>query len=135
MDFKCMNISLLTKWLWKLDSSDGLWQKIVKAKYLKGIPLALVKKGPNDSHFWKWLMKVKDHFLKYRKKIIGNGEDTSFWFDTWCGDSPLAVRCKRLFDLTFDKNITVNCALQSNLNSLSFRRILGPETTTLFETL
>jgi hypothetical protein len=44
-----MNISLLTKWLWKLESSDGLWQKIVKVKYLKGVPLALAKKRPNNS--------------------------------------------------------------------------------------
>jgi hypothetical protein len=25
-----MNISLLTKWLWKLEKEEGLWQTIVK---------------------------------------------------------------------------------------------------------
>lgn len=30
-----MNISLLIKWWWKLENEDGLWQDIVKAKYLR----------------------------------------------------------------------------------------------------
>jgi hypothetical protein len=28
-----MNISLLTKWLWKLENDEGLWQTIVKKIY------------------------------------------------------------------------------------------------------
>jgi hypothetical protein len=34
LDLRCMNISLLVKWLWKLESSDGMWQMIIKEKYL-----------------------------------------------------------------------------------------------------
>jgi hypothetical protein len=32
-DIRKMNLSLLCKWLWKIDSEEGLWQQIVKFKY------------------------------------------------------------------------------------------------------
>jgi hypothetical protein len=31
-----MNDALLTKWLWNLESSNGLWQNIISGKYIKG---------------------------------------------------------------------------------------------------
>lgn len=34
-DIRRMNISLLCKWWWKLDNETGLWQDLVKAKYIK----------------------------------------------------------------------------------------------------
>jgi hypothetical protein len=33
-DLKRMNISLLCKWWWKLEKEDGLWQQIIRHKYL-----------------------------------------------------------------------------------------------------
>jgi hypothetical protein len=39
-----MNIGLLTKWLWKLENEEGLWQTIVNKKYMKGKPLCVLKK-------------------------------------------------------------------------------------------
>jgi hypothetical protein len=39
LDLRCMIIILLVKWMWRLESSNGLWQKIIKEKYLKKIPL------------------------------------------------------------------------------------------------
>lgn len=83
-----MNMCLLVKWMWKLESSYGLWQNIFKAKYLKGNLLAVVKAPPNVSQFWKGLLDVRSCFLKFRYKKIGNGKSSSFWLDVWCGDSP-----------------------------------------------
>jgi hypothetical protein len=31
-DLRKMNASLLTKWWWKLEKEDGLWQDIIQAK-------------------------------------------------------------------------------------------------------
>ena len=36
------NISLLVKWWWKLDTQQGLWQDIVKARYLRNKTMAFV---------------------------------------------------------------------------------------------
>jgi hypothetical protein len=37
-----MNISLLCKWRWLLESEEGLWQNIVKIKYGRGSPICLI---------------------------------------------------------------------------------------------
>jgi hypothetical protein len=36
-----MNISLVVKWWWKLDTENSLWQQIFDAKYLKVSQFAL----------------------------------------------------------------------------------------------
>jgi hypothetical protein len=51
-----MNISLLAKWIWILESSEGLWQQIIGSKYIKGDPLIVVGKKRDDIQFWKGLM-------------------------------------------------------------------------------
>jgi hypothetical protein len=56
IDLKCMNISLLAKWIWILESSEGLWQQIIGSKYIKGDPLIVVGKKRDDIQFWKGLM-------------------------------------------------------------------------------
>jgi hypothetical protein len=35
LDLRKQNISLLWKWWWKLDTQYGLWQDIVRAKYMR----------------------------------------------------------------------------------------------------
>jgi hypothetical protein len=54
--------------------------------------------------------------------VVGNGCRTSFWKNFWIGDGSLAVKFPILFDLTIDKDITVNKVLSSNFDALSFRR-------------
>jgi hypothetical protein len=54
------NTSLLCKWLWRLENDDGLWQQLLRAKYLKKVTLTQCKHKPTDSHFWSGLMSVKD---------------------------------------------------------------------------
>ena len=99
LDLNCMNTSLLAKWIWRLESSEGLWQQIVRSKYIKGNPLITFGEKQEDFHFSKGMMSIKDLFYKYCRKIIANGEHTSFLFDTWLDDLPLVVQYKRLFDL------------------------------------
>jgi hypothetical protein len=35
LDLEKMNIALLSKWLWKLFNEDGIWQQILRKKYLQ----------------------------------------------------------------------------------------------------
>ena len=73
-----MNISLLGKWWWKLEKEEGLWQQIIKFKYLKNLTIQEVKHKLNDSPMWYDLLKIKNIYLQGRGLSIGNGSLTGF---------------------------------------------------------
>jgi hypothetical protein len=57
------NLDLQNKWLewlYKLCNEDGMWQELLRNKYLKNKTLSQVSKKVGDSHFWMGLMAVKD---------------------------------------------------------------------------
>jgi hypothetical protein len=79
-----MNKSLLVKWWWKLESKDGLWQKLVKAKYVRGRPIACIEPRQHDSPYCAELLKVRLLYLDNRRMIVGEwGKATHFWDDAW----------------------------------------------------
>jgi hypothetical protein len=45
------NKCLLSKWLFKLLNEDGMWQQLLRNKYIKDNTLANCVKKPTDSHF------------------------------------------------------------------------------------
>jgi len=75
------NKCLLSKWLFKLINEDGMWQQVLRNKYLKRYTLTKVSYKPGDSHFWSGLMKVMDTFLNLGTFFINNGEQIRFWED------------------------------------------------------
>jgi hypothetical protein len=77
-DIRKMNISLLCKWWWRLDIEDGLWQKIVRFKYLRNDSICTVKHRQTDSAIWADLLKIKDIYLLGRVMKIRNGQNTLF---------------------------------------------------------
>jgi hypothetical protein len=58
-----MNISLLCKWWWRLEKEEGLWQEIIRYKYLKDKSIHDVGHKINDSHMWYDMLKIKDFYL------------------------------------------------------------------------
>ena len=122
------NISLLCKWLWRLENETGIWQDIVKAKYLKKGTLSQCIHKPTDSHFWSGLMSVKDLFYSCCKRILGDGKSTRFWEDCWLGQKPLCQNFPRLYNLTFNHNITVHDVFTKGFGCVKFRRFLREET-------
>jgi hypothetical protein len=63
LDLEAQNKCLLSKWLLKIFNEDGMWQKVLKRKYVKDKCLSQIKKRPGDSHFWSGLMEVKELVL------------------------------------------------------------------------
>jgi hypothetical protein len=57
------NRFLLSEWLFKLLSEEGVGQELLANKYLRGKTLSQVKVQPTYSPFWKSLMGVKDDFF------------------------------------------------------------------------
>jgi hypothetical protein len=59
----------------KLLTEKGMWQQLLFNKYLKNQTLAQIEVKPDDSPFWKGLMRVKNDFYsggfsKWRMDLI-----------------------------------------------------------------
>jgi hypothetical protein len=76
------NVSLLCKWWRKLKNQDGLWQRIVKNKYLKNKSVTSVKSRASDSPCWKIILSVRETCLNGRQVVLNAGNVVRFWLDT-----------------------------------------------------
>jgi hypothetical protein len=118
------NKCLLAKWLFKILNEPGVWQELIKNKYLHSQTLSQVVAKPCDSPFWKGLIKVKEDFFDRGSFEVGNGENTRFWEDKWIGDKPLAHEYPSLYGIVQRKQVTVASVLGQNPLSIEFRRSL-----------
>jgi hypothetical protein len=84
LDLATMNKSMLCKWLWKLENTEGTWQHLLSRKYLHNQVLTNATSGPGFSHFWKSLLGVNLIFQQYAKRILNNGKKTLLWEDAVC---------------------------------------------------
>jgi len=80
------NKCLLSKWLFKLINEEGIWQTLLKRKYLWYKNITQVDYMPWDSHFWSRLMKAKQEFLNWGRFRLGDGSHIRFWEDVWLGN-------------------------------------------------
>jgi hypothetical protein len=55
LNIDVQNRCLLSKWLFKLINEEGVWQELLRRKYVKGGTIAQVQRKPGDSHFWERL--------------------------------------------------------------------------------
>jgi hypothetical protein len=121
------NKCLLSKWLFKLINEDGMWQQLLRNKYLKRYPLSKVTYNPGDSHFWSGLMKVKNTFLNLGTFILKNGEQIRFWEDKWLGHQSFMTQYPSLYQIVRQKSATVATVFGRVPLNVSFRRALvGP---------
>lgn len=81
LDLELMNTSLLCKWLWKLENSEGEWQDILRKKYLQKQTLSQATQAKGTSQFWSGLMAVKNIFYSHCTRVVGSGKSTRFWKD------------------------------------------------------
>ena len=63
-DLEVKNRALLGKWLFKLLSEDGVWQTLLRRKYVGDQAVSQVFWKPGDSHFWDFngIWKVQINF-------------------------------------------------------------------------
>jgi hypothetical protein len=88
-DLDTKNIALLSKWLFRLLTTDGTWQQILRNKYLYSKPLSQAQWKNGDSHFWASLMKVKRKFLRFGTFKVKDGTQVRFWEDKWLCNATL----------------------------------------------
>jgi len=124
LNLNAQNKCLLSKWLFKLINEQGVWQTLLRRKYLRFKSLTQVEYSPGDSHFWSGLMRVKPEFLRWGKFKLGNGSLIRFWEDTWLGNEPLKNQYPALYNIVRKKSALVSSVLSSIPLNVSFRRSL-----------
>jgi hypothetical protein len=122
------NMALLSKWMYRLLTTDGTWQEILRNKYLGTKPLVQVQWKSGDSHFWAGLMKVKNEFLKFGTFTIKDGSQIRFWEDKWLGNRTLCVQYPQLYNIVRKKQDTVAELLSTEILNISWwRDLIGPK--------
>ncbi|WVZ54481.1 hypothetical protein U9M48_005268, partial [Paspalum notatum var. saurae] len=124
LNLEAQNACLLSKWLYKLINEDGLWQQLLRKKYLKNKTIGEVFWKPGDSHFLSGLMKVKNQFMDLSAFQVHNGLQTKFWEDKWLGNYTLKEQYLSLFTIVRKKQSSVAHVLSTNPLNISFRRVL-----------
>ncbi|WVZ96424.1 hypothetical protein U9M48_042062 [Paspalum notatum var. saurae] len=115
---------MLRKWLFKLCNEDGIWQELLRNKFLKGKSLSQTNKKAKNSHFWKSVMGVKDQFLNLGRFKLVSGNQIRFWEDIWLDNQALKDQHPNLFNIVRNKHATVAEVLNSIPLNVSFRRAL-----------
>ena len=77
-DLCIKNSALLGKWLFKLLTEDGIWQTLLRRKYIGTKAVSQVYWKPSDSHFWAGLMATKKHFFRFGVFKIKDGSEIRF---------------------------------------------------------
>jgi hypothetical protein len=107
-----------------------MWQQLLHNKYIKNKTLAQIVAKPNNSPFWKGLMRVKHEFFKRAVFKVGNGETVRFCEHTWLGESPLQY--SSLYNIIQQKNVLVSTVLEQTPLNIAFRRTLNEYKYNLF---
>jgi hypothetical protein len=105
----------------------GVWQELLKKKYLKNKTTGEVKWKPGDSYFWFGLMKVKDRFFHLSTFNLHNGTQIRFWEDRWFRNFTLKEQYPSLYNICRKKHISVASVFSSTTLNISFRRALVGE--------
>ncbi|WVZ61551.1 hypothetical protein U9M48_011408 [Paspalum notatum var. saurae] len=124
LNLEVQNRCLLSKWLFKVINEDGLWQDLLKRKYLSNNSISQVSKKPGDSHFSPGLMHVNDQFLALGSFEVKVGNQASFWEDYWIGDKPFMEVYPSLYRIVRKTAVTIASVLKSISLNVSFRRSL-----------
>ncbi|GAU22757.1 hypothetical protein TSUD_129690 [Trifolium subterraneum] len=111
-ELRAVNLSLLGKWRWRLLSGrQGIWRDILLSRYGSLYPSPHLGGRPvgfrGTSAWWRDVSllggttdSTSNWFYEGIGKKVGDGLMTSFWFETWIGDTPLKVQYQRLFQVS-----------------------------------
>jgi hypothetical protein len=123
-DLDIQNKALLSKWLYRLLTTDGTWQQLIHNKYLNAKTLSQAFWKSGDSHFWARLMKVKHDFWRFGTFTIRNGSQVRFVEDIWLGTSTLRDQYPCLYHIARYKHVSVADVFNTSSLNLSWRRDL-----------
>lgn len=90
---ECFNAALMSAHVWKLLSlKDSLWVKWIYEYKLSNRNFWDVPLRGNMSWGWRRILQLRPILRRFIWKKIGNGQNTSLWFDKWSEMEPLINR-------------------------------------------
>jgi hypothetical protein len=110
--------------LFKLINEQGVWQDLLKRKYLNNQTINQVQKKHGDFYFWSGLMKVKNTFLNLGSWTVNNGEQVRFWEDKWLGNYSFKDRYLSLYSIVRRRNFSIAYVMSTVPLNVSVRRAL-----------
>jgi hypothetical protein len=105
-------------------TGDGIWQTLLRRKYIGSKALSLVLWKPGGSHFWAGIMATKKHFFGHGTFSIKDGSEIRFWEDNWLGNTSLREQYPALYAIVLHKGDTLAQVLEANPPNMTFRRNL-----------
>ncbi len=118
------NKCLLSKWLYKLINEEGVWQDLLKRKYLYNKSITQVDKKQGDFHFLSGLIKVKSTFLNMGSWIVNDGGQIRFLEDKWLDNLAFKDKYPSLYAIFRRKSSSIATIMGSVPLNVSFRRAL-----------
>ncbi|XP_071694959.1 uncharacterized protein [Rutidosis leptorrhynchoides] len=86
------NEVLILKQLWKIvERKESLWYKWVNTVKLKGRSIWDIQSDYKDSWNWGQLLKLREKIKEHVHYYVGNGKQTSFWYDEWDVKGPIQL--------------------------------------------
>jgi hypothetical protein len=110
--------------LFKLLTEDGIWQTLLKRKYVGSKALSQVSWKQGDSHFWMGLMTVKSKIFRFGHFLIRDGSQIRIWEDKWLGNAPLREQYPALYNIVCYKSETIAKVMATSPPDVAFRRDL-----------
>ncbi|GKC12731.1 RNA-directed DNA polymerase, eukaryota [Tanacetum coccineum] len=109
-----LNKALMFKWVWRFTTQkNSLWARVVIAIHGEDGKIGTCSKSGHKS-IWRDIVQVMDAYKKqgtdlynFIQKKLGNGANTLFWEDVWCGNMALKQKYPRLYALELDKKVVV----------------------------
>ncbi|XP_074364603.1 uncharacterized protein LOC141705609 [Apium graveolens] len=96
----------MTYHIWNLVSeSCSLWVKWIHAYRLRRRNFWDIPVAWDASWSWKNILALREEVRPFVRSLVGNGESTNFWFDTWALDFPFSKVCSHrdIVNMGFNK--------------------------------
>ncbi|XP_074314098.1 uncharacterized protein LOC141649304 [Silene latifolia] len=83
-DFHLFNLALLGKQVWRLITEiEGLWARIMCARYYPNGAFSTSSLGFNPSYTWRAIIEARAAIEAGLRRRIGDGLSTRIWTDAW----------------------------------------------------
>jgi hypothetical protein len=115
--------ALLGKWLARLLTEDGVWQQVLRKKYVGLKVISHVLWKPGYSHFWAGNMATKKHFFPFGSFSIKDGSEIRFWKEM-VGYNYSSRTISSLVQYFRHRGDTLQKVMEDSPPSMSFRRNL-----------